>query len=276
MRSVPRVFLHLILPALVLAALPWADARAAGWLGIAIETPKGVLVSEIIKDGPGDKGGLEKGDVILKMAGEELLSPLDLSRKVAMRPAGDEVELTLIRDGETITLAVTVGESHGRPSFSPPAAETVYGGVGGYDNRLPYPPADPPWPPSAPAAREQVPYAPPAYTPWSPPPPTTKQEAAPTPSPASQPKPGGAWLGVAMQTDGGGVRITAVAPDSPAQKAGLAENDLIMRINGQGVATPREMAYVIDNLDVGEDIDLAVRRSGKIRHVRATLGSRPN
>ena len=60
-----------------------------------------------------------------------------------------------------------------------------------------------------------------------------------------------------------------------SRTAGLDEKDVIMRINGQSVTAPWELSYIIDHLDIGDDIDLAVRKNGGIQHIRATLGARP-
>ena len=47
---------------------------------------------------------------------------------------------------------------------------------------------------------------------------------------------GGSYIGVMMQeVDKGGVEITVVEPDSPADKGGLKVGDLVQKFNGQRV-----------------------------------------
>jgi len=78
-----------------------------------------------------------------------------------------------------------------------------------------------------------------------------------------------------------GARITAVTPNSPAEKAGLKSGDVITIFNGirlAGVDNPSEeiVKQVMDNIEVGDTVSLEYRR-GKDRKtttmVAADLGS---
>ena len=70
-----------------------------GWLGVSIQdiTPelaksfglkekKGALVADVVKDGPADKAGIERGDVIVEFDGKEIAESKDLPRIVAAVP----------------------------------------------------------------------------------------------------------------------------------------------------------------------------------------------
>jgi serine protease Do len=94
-----------------------------GWLGIVIqevtedlaksfglEEPVGALVSDVQKGGPADKGGIERGDVILSYRGKRVESSRDLPRMVADTPPGTRVEIEVRRGDRTRTLQVEVGE----------------------------------------------------------------------------------------------------------------------------------------------------------------------
>jgi S1-C subfamily serine protease len=95
-------------------------------LAKAVNLPvsKGVLVAEVVKDGPADKAGLQGGsteatiegarlqlggDIITEIDGEPIASMEDLIDAVDADKPGDEMELTVLRHGETKKIAVTLG-----------------------------------------------------------------------------------------------------------------------------------------------------------------------
>lgn len=93
-----------------------------GWLGIMIQdlTPelsksfginrtKGVVVADVVKDGPADKAGLKRGDVVTAMNGKEIENSHILSRSVAVTPPGKTVTLEIIRDGKSKEIKVPIG-----------------------------------------------------------------------------------------------------------------------------------------------------------------------
>lgn len=59
-------------------------------------------------EGPAQLAGLEPGDQIVAVDGEEMSTFQELSEEIRTRP-GDEVELTVERDGETFTTTTTIG-----------------------------------------------------------------------------------------------------------------------------------------------------------------------
>ncbi|MFO7787813.1 MAG: Do family serine endopeptidase, partial [Halospina sp.] len=94
-----------------------------GWLGVMIqevnrdlaetfglERPHGALVADVVPDSPAAEAGLQQGDVILEFDGEEITRSSDLPPKVGQADVGSEAELTVMRDGERITVPFTVGE----------------------------------------------------------------------------------------------------------------------------------------------------------------------
>lgn len=72
----------------------------------------------------------------------------------------------------------------------------------------------------------------------------------------------------------GPIRLENIAPDSPAERAGLQVNDVILAINGQPVDETREISMIIaDNLD--RPLELRVQRGDEILTITATpLSSR--
>jgi len=68
----------------------------------------------------------------------------------------------------------------------------------------------------------------------------------------------------------------AVEPNSPAAKAGLMEEDIILEVNDQKVTQENPLAYLIQKYNVGDTINLKVLRGGKTIYVSVTLGKRPD
>ena len=84
----------------------------------------GVIVQSVVKDGPADKAGLESGDTSATINGEEIrlggdiiteangkgLESMDeLIEVIQESEPGDELELTILRDGQEKTAEVTLG-----------------------------------------------------------------------------------------------------------------------------------------------------------------------
>jgi serine protease Do len=70
----------------------------------------GALVNNLSPDSAAQKAGVKVGDVILAFNGRELVSSSDLPPLVGMTPPGTKAELSVFRDGKTLTLPVTVAE----------------------------------------------------------------------------------------------------------------------------------------------------------------------
>jgi membrane-associated protease RseP (regulator of RpoE activity) len=63
-----------------------------------VEEGEGALVTEVVEDSPAEKLGLEAGDVIIEVAGEEVEDPGDLREIVSAYDEETEVEVVWIRD----------------------------------------------------------------------------------------------------------------------------------------------------------------------------------
>ncbi|HTY99783.1 MAG TPA: Do family serine endopeptidase, partial [Rhodocyclaceae bacterium] len=72
--------------------------------------PQGALVATVEKGGPGDKAGIEAGDVILKFDGKAVAQSADLPRIVGAVKPGSKATAQVWRQGATKDLLVAVGE----------------------------------------------------------------------------------------------------------------------------------------------------------------------
>ena len=96
----------------IAAALISDGSVEHAYLGVATEDADGVAgasLAEVRPARPPPAAGLENGDVVTEFDGESVASADELRRLVDARSPGDKVELTVKRDGETQTIAVTLG-----------------------------------------------------------------------------------------------------------------------------------------------------------------------
>ncbi len=99
-------------------------------LARAVNLPvsKGVLVAVVVEDGPADKAGLRGGsteatiegarlqlggDIITEVDGEPVTSMEEVIDAVNGKKPGDEMELTIVRSGDTKKITVTLGDRPG-------------------------------------------------------------------------------------------------------------------------------------------------------------------
>jgi len=98
---------------------------------------------------------------------------------------------------------------------------------------------------------------------------------------------GGSYLGVQTQevtkenfskfglSSVRGVAVEKVTADSPAQKAGLQDGDVIVRFNGEEVSSYRKLTRLIGETAPDHQAKLIVVRGGSEREVSVTMGKRP-
>jgi S1-C subfamily serine protease len=86
------------------------------YLGVQIaDDDEGARLAEVLPGTPADEAGLQPGDLVTEAGGEPVESADDLRAAVESREPGDELELTIERDGDTRTVTVELGR---RPSSS--------------------------------------------------------------------------------------------------------------------------------------------------------------
>jgi serine protease Do len=94
-----------------------------GFLGIVIQnlTPEladsfgaaqrqGIVVAEVSQGSPADKGGLKQGDLIVTLDGRSVADSGDFRNRISLTPPGSNVELGIIRNGDSQVVKVTIGE----------------------------------------------------------------------------------------------------------------------------------------------------------------------
>ena len=187
------------------ASLQPVDEDLAPSLGIPKDS--GEIVRSLVPGAPGSLAGLQQGDVIVKVNGQQVTPDQTVSYLIANSAVGARIPLEIIRNGRHATVTVTVAQ---RPTEE--ALAKLGGGGATNDN-----------------SNVTVPNAPQralglSLTPLTP----DLGRAASLPATAH------------------GVLITAVDPNANAAEQGLQRGDLIVSVNNQPVTTPAQVIAAVD------------------------------
>ena len=93
-----------------------------GWLGLSIQpltdemaksfgfdSTEGVLIGDVLPEGPAQKAGLKRGDIVTKFDGKKVKDMVEFRTAVAETEPGSKVRIEVYRDGKTKTVKVEVG-----------------------------------------------------------------------------------------------------------------------------------------------------------------------
>ncbi|MCL2428944.1 MAG: trypsin-like peptidase domain-containing protein [Alphaproteobacteria bacterium] len=84
-----------------------------GWLGVSVQDlpgeGKGVAIAGVERNGPAARAGVRAGDVVTAVNGEHVDSARNLIKAVAATPPGNNVRLTVHRQGRDMEVPVTIG-----------------------------------------------------------------------------------------------------------------------------------------------------------------------
>ena len=204
--------------------------------GVAVMTLSfgNVQITEIMPGLPGDKAGLKVGDVITHIDETEILDEPDYVKAINYAPP--VINVTYLRNKKETKTRV---ELNGEPMPKPTEEE---------DESAPEPVTETPQE-SAPAPEPETPQEPaPAPEPETPQEPAPAPEPATPQEPASQPLPpyvpGVPMFGASMNSDQN--IFIAIAPNSPASKAGLEVGDRLIQFNDKPIYTGKDFDAAVD------------------------------
>jgi serine protease DegQ len=81
------------------------------WLGVfAHALEDGVIIAGIVPGGPGDKGGLREGDVVVSLNAEEVASRRELYMSLWKHAPGEKLTFEIMRDNSVRRLEITGGD----------------------------------------------------------------------------------------------------------------------------------------------------------------------
>lgn len=90
---------------------------------------------------------------------------------------------------------------------------------------------------------------------------------------AQKPEKGKGFLGVATKSAEGGIEVTKVGKDSPAERS-LKEGDLLRTLNGEQLGSREKLQSILAELAAGDKLTFEITRDGKDETVTLKLGKR--
>jgi membrane-associated protease RseP (regulator of RpoE activity) len=243
-----------------------------GYLGLLTDdrqdAGKGIRVMEAVGGSPAEKAGITPGDLITGIDGKAVRGNADMSAAIGSLPSGSEVAFDVERDGQKQQIRVTLGTR-------PPVAERRFEQFGPVTETLP--------PPSAPGPMATGP-APGPIANESPvlggPRPVPRVDSAEVPRVDFGHRP---ILGVRTQTvtedirrrlrlpSASGALVASRTLGSPAEKAGIPLDSVIVAVNGSPVESPLDLARLISQAGVHSQVEIAYIVDGEPRRVKVVL-----
>jgi serine protease Do len=73
-----------------------------------------------------------------------------------------------------------------------------------------------------------------------------------------------------------GVGVTRIVKDSPAEKAGLRKDDVILRVDGENITSVRKLNRLVSEIAPDQSVKVVISRGGSERELTATISKRNN
>lgn len=97
------------------ASHPWmgvyldtVDAQISAYYRLSVDY--GAIIMDVVRNGPADKAGIRRGDIVIEFNGEKIETADDLVIRVMRRKVGDRVRLGIARGDQRLTIEVTLEE----------------------------------------------------------------------------------------------------------------------------------------------------------------------
>ncbi len=90
-----------------------------------LEQSQGILVAQVSENAPAQKAGLKQGDVIVSYQGKPVTNVGDFRNRVSLTPPGTRETLSIVRDGKTMEIAITIGQLSDEQLVAQGSAQTA-------------------------------------------------------------------------------------------------------------------------------------------------------
>jgi len=96
---------------------------------MGLEAARGAVVNQVEPDSPAEEAGLEPGDVVVAVDGREIRDAADLRNRVGLLPVGEDVEVTVLRDGERRTVRARIRKAEAQRVTGGESRDALRGAV---------------------------------------------------------------------------------------------------------------------------------------------------
>ena len=202
---------------------------------LGLDRARGVLVANVVADGPAAKAGIKRNDIILSFGGQEVPDLRRFPRIVANARVGSTVDVTVWRGGKEQSFKLRIGEQE-EPEKQNASAQ------------------------GGPAKKQPEPDQPVAST--------IEQLGLTLQKVSDQLR-----EKYGLSDNVKGVVVTKVAPNSPAAEKQLQAGDVILEVDQKPVATPQEVTDIVAKLQGQKkrSVLLFVERQGDPRFAALRL-----
>lgn len=195
-----------------------------GFLGVTtMQADGGAKITGVSKESPAEKAGLKEGDIITKVGDKNISNQDDLYEAVSKHKPKEVVSITYKRDGKQQEVNATLDERKLMKSFS---YNIKTFGDSDFNLKMPGLPNLPVQPFTFFRERGRV------------------------------------GLSIEDTENDSGVKVMSVNKDSPADKAGIKENDIITEINGNKVKNVNETRRELQGSRDKSSYNIKIKRSG--------------
>lgn len=212
-----------------------------GVLTLQSDSVAGAKVEEVEKGTPADSAGLKPDDIITKVDNTGISSAEDLSNAIGNYAPGDEVTITYLRDGRTMTSRVRLGRNDNGGHFAlgmPFDRFHFHGPFGRPRNDQDF----------LKQFRKYHPFMGPEMN-------------------------NGPHLGMRVEDrdDGKGITVKDVKPGSAAQKAGFKAGDILSKFGGQKIGNISDVLNALQAHADDKTVTATVIRNGKDKTLTVTI-----
>jgi len=234
-----------------------------GWLGVEMaENKDGRLeIVSVDEESPASLVKLQEEDILVRIDGKDITGGAMLSSEIRKKKPGQDVSLTVQRDGKEMNVKVKLGERPEEenqreferqfPKLFPVPEKTL-------PSRAPSP-----LPPKSPLKDKTAPWPPRIFG-------LPRLESR-------------KFIGVTLEEmtpelaeyfglkEGSGLLVNSLSKGSPAEKAGLKVGDVIFKAGGKEVETIDELSGLIQDMKKGEKIKIELLRSKKAMSIEVAV-----